>query len=797
MSKRPFVWTAVCFVLGTLWGVSRRWYLPVCLLFLLGIWQADGWRIQRKKKREAQRRGGQWKGKSPKVFLIFWSMAWILAFVSGSIHAGRQQEYREAYLPNLKEEAEASVQGVVCKKEAKNDEYHIYLKDVILQISNHRYRTNQVLVHLSTDEYSIGTTLVLNGTIQRFRHAVNEGGYEEEQFYHGKKVDYAFVTKEVIGCYGRKAAVREALYQLRKRLKDSLKSNAHTKDVGILAVMLLGEKSLMDSEVKKQYRQAGISHILVISGLHISMLGMGIFGLLRKGKRSIYFSAAMSVLVLAGYVCMTGNSASAIRALLMFALGMGGKCLGRTYDRATGLAFAVLILLWQNPFLIGDSGFLFSVAAVIGVIASGEDARTWQVNAKIQLMTLPLVACYYYEIPIYALLLNLFVLPLVAPIVVSGIFGSVMGLFWAKGARLLLFLPHMLLYVIETAGKLPGQLPYAYLVVGQPEIWQVCGYYVLLVLFLVLENGYWKKRREDAAFFQNRVKRCAAAAGKVTALWFFLTFRQPQDTRIDVLDVGQGDGICIQTKGGVNLFLDGGSSDVFQVGAYRIEPYLKCNGIGEIDYWFLSHADTDHMSGLLELLEEGYTVKHLVLSAYGVGNENLERLLGLAEKNEIPVIYLKEGDVLNLLEGKMKCLFPNAQAQSDDINGNSMILLYEEGKFQALFTGDTGIAQEKEMLKEKLTGEVDFYKAAHHGSNYSNSPEWLSYLKPKISVVSCGEKNRYGHPGREAVEHMSEAGSDIYYTMTGGEISLVIRENEMEIRNYRNPLEAHRYPVVE
>ena len=361
----------------------------------------------------------------------------------------------------------------------------------------------------------------------------------------------------------------------------------------------------------------------------------------------------------------------------------------------------------------------------------------------------------------------------------------------------MLFLPHMLLYVIETAGKLPGQLPYAYLVVGQPEIWQVCGYYVLLVLFLVLENGYWKKRREDAAFFQNRVKRCAAAAGKVTALWFFLTFRQPQDTRIDVLDVGQGDGICIQTKGGVNLFLDGGSSDVFQVGAYRIEPYLKCNGIGEIDYWFLSHADTDHMSGLLELLEEGYTVKHLVISAYGVENENLERLLGLAEKNEIPVIYLKKGDVLNLLEGKMKCLFPNAQAQSDDINGNSMILLYEEGKFQALFTGDTGIAQEKEMLKEKLTGEVDFYKAAHHGSNYSNSPEWLSYLKPKISVVSCGEKNRYGHPGREAVEHMSEAGSDIYYTMTGGEISLVIRENEMEIRNYRNPLEAHRYPVVE
>lgn len=799
LSRRPFVWAVVCFVLGTLWGLSGQWYFPVCLLFLLGKWQIDGWRIQRRRTREAEERGERWEGKSRKLFLIGWSMAWILAFASGSIHAGMQQEYREAYLPNLKNEAEASIQGVVCKKETKNDEYHVYLKDVILQISNHRYRTNQVLVHLSTDEYSIGTTLVLNGTIQRFRHAVNEGGYEEEQFYHGRKVDYAFVAKEVIGCYGRKAAVKEALYQLQKRLKDSLKSNAFAEDAGTLAVMILGEKSLLDSEVKKQYQRAGISHILVISGLHISMLGMGIFGLLRKGKRSICFSAAISVLVLAGYGCMTGNSASAVRAFLMFALGMGGKCLGRTYDRTTGLAFAVVILLWQNPFFIGDSGFLFSAAAVTGVIASGEDAKTWQVNAKIQLMTLPLVAYYYYEIPIYALIVNLFVLPLVAPIVAFGIFGSVMGLFWGMGARLLLFLPHILLNIIEKAGKLPEQLPFAHLVVGQPPIWQVCGYYALLALFFMLENRYWKRHREEegASLFRSRVKGCAAAVGKVAALWIFLTFRQPQDTRIDVLDVGQGDGICIQTKGGINLFLDGGSSDVLQVGAYRIEPYLKCNGIGEIDYWFLSHADTDHISGLLELLEEGYAVKHLVLSAYGIGNENLERLLGLAEKNGIPVIYLKEGNVLNLLDGKIMCLFPNAEAQTEDINGNSMILLYEEGEFQALFTGDTGMDQEKEMLKEKLAGEVDFYKAAHHGSKYSNSLEWLSYLKPKVSVVSCGEKNRYGHPGKEAVEHMTKSGSDIYYTMTGGEISLVLRENEMEIRNYRKPLEAHRYSVVE
>lgn len=783
LSKRPFVWTVVCFLIGILWGLSSKWYLPLCLLFLLGKWQTDGRKYQGRMKRNDAKEIRRLKG-----YLFFWSIIWILAFVSGGIHAGKQQEYREAYLPVLKDEAKASLQGVVCKKEAKNNEYHIYLKEVILQIADQRYRTNQVLVHLSTDEYPIGTTLLVNGTIQSFRQAVNEGGYEEEQYYHSRKVDYGLNEAEVTGCYGKRAVVGEMLYHLRERLKESLRNNVSAEKSGILAVMVLGEKSLLDSEVKKQYQRAGISHILVISGLHVSMLGMGLFRLLRKGKQSIVFSAAVSVMLLACYGMMTGNSASAVRAILMFTLGMAGRCLGRAYDRATGLAFAVFVLLCQNPFLVRDGGFLFSAAAVLGVILSGEAAKTWKVNARIQLMTLPLVAYYYYEIPVYALLTNLFVLPLVAPVVSTGLLGGILGLFWKRGARFLLHLPCILLDIIETAGELPDMLPYAHLVVGQPEFWQICGYYTLLVLFLRMEYRQAKWRA---------VKRCLAAAAQVTALWLLLTFRLPHDSRLDVLDVGQGDGICIQTKEGINLFIDGGSSDVSGVGTYRIIPYLKCNGIGKMDYWFLSHMDTDHVSGLLEALEQGYEVKHLVLSAYGTRNENWERLDGLAKKNGIPVLYFKKGDTLQLPGGRIRCIFPAGEDQTEDINGNSMILLYEEGEFQALFTGDTGSKQEQVMLTEKLTGEVDFYKAAHHGSNYSNSQEWLLYLNPKVSVISCGENNRYGHPGKEAVEHMEKAGSDIYATMSGGEISLVIKGNEMELRNYRNPLDAHCYPVVE
>lgn len=376
LSKRPFVWTVVCFFLGILWGLSSKWYLPLCLLFLLGKWLAEGRRYQNRRRRDNAEIGKQAERKGKlKGYLFFWSVVWSLAFVSGGIHAGKQQEYREAYMPVLKNEENASVCGVICKKETKNNEYHIYLKDVILQIADQRYRTNQVLVHLSTDEYPIGTTLLVNGTIQRFRQAVNEGGYEEEQYYHSRKVDYSLSNARVAGCRGNGAVVGESLYRLRKKLKDSFRNNMSAEKAGILAVMTLGEKSLLDPEVKKLYQRAGISHILVISGLHVSMLGMGLFGLLRRGKRSIGFSAAVSVLFLVAFGVMTGNSASAVRAILMFALSMGGKCFGRTYDRATGLALAVFVLLWQNPFLVRDSGFLFSIAAVLGVILAARDAK--------------------------------------------------------------------------------------------------------------------------------------------------------------------------------------------------------------------------------------------------------------------------------------------------------------------------------------------------------------------------------------------------------------------------------------
>ncbi len=782
MSKRPFVWAVLSFVFGILCSLYRVAVLPAGLLLLFVT--AYGSRRYRNQSRRY----------TAIIFLTF------LFFSAGILKTKTDITYRSKYLHCLEEEQEVLLQGEVCGKEEKEDQFQIRLQNVILQ-ADYQYHTNQVLVYLNTDEYPIGTTLVIKGNIQKFHKARNEGGFDEESYYRSKKIDYRLHQAEVIRCCGKESKVGEALYLLKKRLRESIRKNMGSRSAGVLSAMILGDKSLLEKEVRKIYQKTGIAHILAISGLHISFVGMGLYRIMRKLKRSIYSSAACSVLFLFLYVRMTGSGVSAVRASVMFVILMLGKCVGRTYDRITALAVSVFHILYENPFLIGDSGFLFSVAAILGVVFAGEGASAWKVSGMIQLMTLPLVAYNYFEIFLPSLLFNMIILPLVPFVVFGGMLGAGVGIFWRSFAKIILMPPHFLLTLFELTGQFAASFIGMTYVTGRPGMVKIFIYYFCLGVWLVLRNRRGKSAEKNRKASKQRIaavgkKICKMAAG-LCVLWAVLSFHVRKNTKIDVLDVGQGDGICIQEKGGVNIFIDGGSSDEKQLGAYTILPYLKCNGLSRVDYWFLSHADTDHLCGLLEVLENGYRVCRLVLSAEGIVNDNAKKLIELAERQGTEVLYMSAGERLRMKHGDLCCIFPDREYESTDVNAKSMVLLYEERSFKGLFTGDIGKEEEYRMLERANFGPIDFYKAAHHGSKNSNGEEWLAYLHPAVSVISCAEGNSYGHPGKEAVENIENAASDIYYTMEGGQISVSLSEHRMEITNFRNPLEVHRYSVIE
>lgn len=166
---------------------------------------------------------------------------------------------------------------------------------------------------------------------------------------------------------------------------------------------------------------------------------------------------------------------------------------------------------------------------------------------------------------------------------------------------------------------------------------------------------------------------------------------------LDVLDVGQGDGIYLHTKEGTNFFFDGGSTDVSKVGTYRMLPFLKAKGVKKIDYWIVSHTDADHISGLKEILQAEYEIDHIVFSKYVLNDEAYQELLALAQTYGTEILKMDCGDIFTDGEAGLRCIFPDQTYKSDDKNALSLVLRYEDEEFPVFLPG-TSAAQKNSIL---------------------------------------------------------------------------------------------------
>lgn len=675
----------------------------------------------------------------------------------------------------------------------------------------------------------IGNTIFLQGTVELFRSARNEGNFDARAYYQNQgfsmKIDAQEDSIQIVE--PGKDLLGEWLYGLKVRLANVYSRKMPEQEAGILCAMLLGDKSTLLQETKKLYQSSGMAHILAISGLHISILGAAVFGLLRKGGAPYPVCAAASMGLLLLFGAMTGMGTSTARAVLMFGIYMGAVCCGRAYDSRNGLAAAAAYLLLQNPCALFLAGFQFSFAAVLGVLFGTQIccmlqpafrvSETVLVSMGIQLLTLPLTAWYYFEIPVYAVLLNMLVLPFMALVLTLGLLGGgigvlhgvLYGLAGFSGGAAAVFLQLVcggLLSVCTTvlryfsiAGKRCLKLPCAVYVTGQPQVWRMAGCYLLLAgCAVVLHAAGANRRTQQRGCTNSRESGCVTnrSRDRVLALQKFLVLsgsllclgllflRLPMPPEVSVLDVGQGDGIYIHTSDGMDLFVDGGSSDVSGVGTYRILPFLKAKGVSSIDYWFVSHADQDHVSGLLELLDAGFLIRQAVFADGVVRDAAFETVKAALYRGGVKIQYLKKGSVLRAQQARFTCLAPESGTPAQDRNAQSLVLLYEDTGFSAFFPGDISGKEEKTLGQENLLPHVTLYKAAHHGSDNSNSEKIIQRAAPQLSIVSCAKDNHYGHPGKDAVQHMQAHSAKVCYTMYEGRIRVTWKKGVLDVRGY-------------
>lgn len=813
MGKRPFLEMAAGFICGISIAVYGKPWTLWLLFFGILLWSAIV---------TGHDRGMPESDRYP-VRKRRWCMAVCsaAALFLGWHHCGGVQAEQNQYLPYLEDGEEILLNGKLTGKEQKNEQYLYNLSSCQIRqdskISEWQRISASIIIYCESDTCSIGQTLVLHGKIKLFNRARNEGNFDQAAYYKARGTAFAVSDVDEVSAYGKANLIAEKMYQWKYHLAGLYEQALGVREGGVLSTMLLGEKNLLDAEVKQLYRTAGISHILAISGLHIAVIGMTLYRLLRKGSFGFWGSGIFAAVFMILYGMMTGMGYSSFRAVSMFCILLLGQAVGRSYDSLNAMGFTALLILWKQPFALYDAGFQLSFIAVLGVVWAGKIVQSaYQRHAVLQkigtgfvlqLVILPVTAWYFYEIPVYAMLLNLLVLPFVGIVLASGIAGGLLGCAVMPQAVLvhIVLLPcHVILSGYEKICTIASGLPHALLITGKPSAVKITVYYLLLAVGLFLLSHVTKRQKEMQQMTEEngRQKRRKSYRGMEWSLFacglgllVFLFTPVSQGMKLTVLDVGQGDGIYLHTDSGYDIFIDGGSTNVQSVGKYRILPYLKSNGVNEIDYWFVSHTDLDHISGLLEIFDEGYRIRNLVLFRGMMRDESYEKLVSLAKEHGTEICMMSRKDTLFSGSAKITAISPEYHVGdeqrseiSTDKNGESLVLLYEEKGFSALFTGDIGEEQEKQILKWGGINDIDFYKAAHHGSKYSNTKSFLDAVSPRISVISCAEKNRYGHPGRAAVENIRDTGSALFYTMEGGQITVTrLKKNELAVQKFLLP----------
>ena len=676
------------------------------------------------------------------------------------------------------------------------------------------------LCYLQEDEAlpRAGSYVRVFGEVSPFLQATNPGEFDTAAYYRRKDCLFALRKTKITAqtkTYGR---LEEFLSQLRYESEALFRKLLGEKNGATASAMVLGRKKGMDSEVKALYQGAGISHLLAISGLHLSLIGAGLFGLLKKVRFPVTLSAGISTWILIVYAQLTGMGISTRRALVMFLLFLAAGLLKRTPDLPTSLAVAALLLLVPKPQRILDAGFQLSFSAVLGIagmipvlqdgwedaapslrvtdgvagwnIARAAIVRTCRLLRKnilaglgITMTMLPFLLIHFYEWSPWSVLLNLVVIPLMG-ILLPCLIGLQLVARLTALVHCLELPQHLLCTAIEAIFSCYEQLcrftmalPGSILHTGYPT-WQALAAYTIGLIALAVSG---KKLRPHL--------RLAAA---VCLMGIFL-IRLPGELNVTMLDVGQGECVGIETREHHVYLVDAGSTSKKKTGQYQIIPWLKYIGTRGVEGIFITHWDEDHISAVGELLEWSKSsrvkIRRIFLPDVALKDEVLEALLQQIEEANVSVEYLSAGEHMTDGALQISCLHPYAKKVPEDRNDASLVLRLSQDDFQMLLTGDLEKSGEDWLVEQARPATQNplrctILDAGHHGASNATGEALLDLAQPGVVLISCGKNNRYGHPAPETLQRLEERGIRWYSTAEVGAIQVQVGKKKVKMKQY-------------
>ena len=739
--------------------------------------------------------------KSKRLVIIFLV---VLSYLTGIFR------YRDTFILNDdvkfpdKALKESYIEGEITDISYGKEQYILILDDPIIKRKSDEtdtvLPTGKVMVYSDCMPGIVGDKVSAKGALYSFAQATNYGQFDQREYYLERGIVlklYADEVKLIDEAGSIKGLVKSTLFDITGSFQDGLDCVFDEKDRGILYAMLAGNRSELDDSTKGLYQRMGIAHVLSISGLHITLIGLGLYKVLMLLTKRLKLSVLISCTFVFLYGMLTGFSVSTERAVIMLFCMLFARLLGEAYDGQSAAGLAAIIILVMNPAEIYDSGFQLSFIAVFGIFAGNEIRRRLKIKSAVliylipaisaQIATFPLILRSYYSFSPYTIIANIVLVPLMPVIVGSGFLAGILaacGMAFSSGALMTLAEisagpAHYMLLGYEKVSLFLQDLPGADVVTGCPELWKCLVYYAGLFMMVYMSGRSFLLPQKIG----NSTIYAIMFSITMVLILILLVFR-PENSGLNVsfIDVGQGLSIYIEADGR-HILADGGSSNVKSVGKYRIEPFLLWSGVREIDYCFVSHTDEDHISGIRELMEEGrIKIDTLVV---GVNYEEDEPLIALAHEKGVKVIKVEAGDIINnnvdLFSDKvvdnsgdlsMRVLSPNSGFIYEDKNQASLVAEFEYGNLSMLFTGDSDMYAESEYVSHLSGDKINILQCPHHGSKYSSSELLLDTIRPDITVISCSKNNVYGHPARETLERLEAVGSRCYITSQDGMVTV-------------------------
>lgn len=676
------------------------------------------------------------KNKNIIYFFVFFSLGFIITFLNT-----KESKLFNYFLENVNITAD-----VLSKDNLKNKKkYEIY----ILQVNKEDVKEKSVL--FTDKDLEIGDRISFRGKIKELKNNTNPTLFNFKKFNLKNKI-YTKTYLEKI----QKVKKSESLFLKVKKnfhlfIKKVFDLSLNEKNSNIMKRIFLSSK--FDTDFDENVNEIGISHIIAISGLHVGIIYILLNKIFYIFHVRRFLRDFLPLIFIFLYGNLISNPASLLRAEVFLSFFLLTTVLAKIKDSLNNLFLSLLLILIINPFMIFDVGLYLSSLSVFAIIyilpflKERKDkilTRFFKLTLSIFIINLPILLYIFKKVSILTFIANIILVPVFVFVIILSFFMILLSLISFKltfFSVIIDFILDLINFNIDFLNEINVNFYFYNFTIAL-----ILLYYFLVYIFI-------ERRSIIKISFENKKFLFSSIFIMLISISAFNFYKD--ETKINFLDISQGDCALIRTNSKNFLFDTGGitfgSSDN---GKTVLIPYLKNIGIKKLDYVFISHLDMDHCKNL-KLLCEKINVKNVVFRKNGY-KDYLKKYGKINAKN---IFDIEENKKMKV--GKTEfSIFQIINSLSE--NDKSIVINVKTHNKKILFTGDIGVFTENQLLKKDIS--CDFLKVSHHGSKYSSSSEFLKLVNPKYAIISCGYKNRYNHPHKEAIDRIKKVTKNIYRT---------------------------------